>query len=114
VSDEIIHVVDLFASLSHVGGYKLPSDRTIDSIDQWAFLKGDSEKSNRDGFIINNGSETYAYKWENYKMHFIDQDIMPEKGRPLQIPEIYNLIDDPKEEFDLRNNATWLFPIMIG
>ncbi|EGQ8469238.1 arylsulfatase [Vibrio alginolyticus] len=114
VSDEIIHVVDLFASLSHVGGYKLPSDRTIDSIDQWAFLKGDSEKSNRDGFIVNNGSETYAYKWENYKMHFIDQDIMPEKGRPLQIPEIYNLIDDPKEEFDLRNNATWLFPIMIG
>lgn len=114
VSDEIVHVVDLVSSLSHVGGYKMPTDRTIDSIDQWDFLTGKQEESNREGFIANNGSEIYAYKWENYKVHFIDQDIMPEKGRPLQIPEIYNLIDDPQENHDLGNNATWLFPIIMS
>ena len=113
VSNEIVHVVDMLATLAPVAGYEVPKDRTIDSINQWKFLKGDTQESNRDGFAVNNGIDIYAYKWENWKMHFIDQDIMPEKGRERQIPAVYNLIDDPKEEFDLRHNATWVLPIMM-
>jgi len=40
VSNEIVHGVDMFATLAKIAGAKVPDDRPIDSIDQSAFLLG--------------------------------------------------------------------------
>jgi arylsulfatase A-like enzyme len=40
VSNEIIHIVDLFTTLAHVGGVEIPKDRPIDGVDQMDFFLG--------------------------------------------------------------------------
>jgi arylsulfatase A-like enzyme len=37
VSNEIVHIVDLFTTLAHVGGAEIPQDRPIDGVDQMDF-----------------------------------------------------------------------------
>ena len=49
VSNEIVHIVDLFTTLAHVGGAEIPKDRPIDSVDQMDFFLGKQENSNREG-----------------------------------------------------------------
>ena len=31
----------------------------------------------------------------------------------LNVPRVYNLITDPKEEYNLSADATWLLPVMF-
>src|SRR3954451_16842348 len=50
VSNEIVHIADMFPTLARVGGAKVPTDRAIDGIDQLDFLLGSQEGSNREGF----------------------------------------------------------------
>lgn len=47
VSDEIVHEMDLFPTLAHVAGGKVPSDRAIDGVNQYDFFAGKQQKSNR-------------------------------------------------------------------
>ena len=51
-SDEIVHGVDMFATLASFTGAKVPDDRPIDSLDQSDFFLAKSEKSAREGFPI--------------------------------------------------------------
>src|SRR5262249_18881330 len=50
VSNEIVHEVDTFTTFAKIAGAKVPQDRPIDGVDQTNFLRGKSEKSNREGF----------------------------------------------------------------
>lgn len=50
VSNEIVHIVDLFRTLAHVGGAEVPKDRPIDGVDQLDFFLGKQDASNREGF----------------------------------------------------------------
>ncbi len=52
VSDDIIHVTDLYSTLASAGGGQIPTDRPIDGIDQLACWTGLSEKSVREGFLF--------------------------------------------------------------
>lgn len=70
-SNEIVHITDLLPTFSSLAGYEVPKDRMIDGIDQVDFLLGKQVKSNREGFPIYNGDDLFAYKWRDYKMHFI-------------------------------------------
>jgi arylsulfatase A-like enzyme len=51
-SNEIVHGVDMFATLARIGGAKVPADRLMDSLDQSEFFLGKTEKSAREGFPI--------------------------------------------------------------
>ncbi|MEZ8020747.1 sulfatase-like hydrolase/transferase [Vibrio splendidus] len=113
VSNEIVHVVDVMPSIGELVGYEMPSDRHIDGINQWAHLKGDTEQSNRDGFYISNGQIVQAYKWNNWKLHFYDQDIMPEAPVKRQIPAVYDLSSDPQEMYDMRGDGVRIFPTIV-
>jgi len=46
VSNEIVHVVDMFTTLAHLGGAEVPQDRPIDGVDQMPFFLGQQERSN--------------------------------------------------------------------
>ncbi|WP_353062239.1 sulfatase-like hydrolase/transferase [Tunturibacter psychrotolerans] len=50
VSNEIVHIVDMYPTLARVAGAKLPTDRPVDGIDQLGFFLGKQENSNREGF----------------------------------------------------------------
>jgi arylsulfatase len=50
VSNEIVHIVDMFTTLARVGGAEVPKDRPIDGVDQLDFFLGKQENSNREGF----------------------------------------------------------------
>lgn len=113
VSNEIIHVVDLLPTLANVAGFNVPDDRIIDGVDQLDFFLGKREKSNREGFIVYNNDDVYAYKWRNWKMHLVELENMNSEPRPLNVPRIYNLIKDPKEEYNMAAEATWVLPVMF-
>ena len=97
-SNEIVHGVDLFATLARFTGAKVPDDRPIDSLDHSDFFLGKSEKSAREGFPIWNSNTLMAVKWRNWKVHFYKQDTPMDPPLKLLIPYIINLYTDPLEE----------------
>jgi arylsulfatase len=80
------------------------------------FFLGKQEKSNREGFPIFNGDELFAYKWKNWKMHFIELNSMFGSPQKLNMPHLYNLIEDPKELYSIEKidvSASWVFPVVL-
>jgi len=98
VSNEIVHGVDMFATLARIGGAKVPTDRPFDSLDQSDFFLGKTEKSEREGFPIWCADRLQAVKWRNWKLHFMRQDTMFDPPVKNPVPTIYNLYTDPREE----------------
>ena len=108
VSNEILHVVDLFPTLVRIAGGEVPTDRPMDGIDQREFLLGRSEKSEREGFVYYIKSEMRAAKWRDWKMHFV-WEVEPNAGaNHLETPYLFNLIQDPKEESDVNTTQGWV------
>jgi arylsulfatase len=98
MSNEIVHGVDMFATLARFGGAQIPTDRPFDSIDQADFFLGRTEKSAREGFPIWCADRLQAVKWRNWKMHFYRQDTMFDPPVKNPVPTLYNLYTDPREE----------------
>ena len=73
VSNEIVHIVDMYPTLARVGGAKIPDDRPIDGVDQLDFFLGQQENSSREGFPAYVADRLSAVKWHNWKMHLIWQ-----------------------------------------
>jgi len=113
ISNEIVHVADLLPTLAGIAGYSVPNDRIIDGVDQLEFFTGKQEKSNREGFVVYNNDDVYGYKWRNWKMHLIELENMNSVPKQLNVPRIYNLITDPKEEYNMSSEATWVLPVMF-
>ena len=113
VSNEIVHVVDLLPTLGKIAGFDAPNDRIIDGVDQLDFFTGKQDKSNREGFIIYNNDDIYGYKWRNWKMHLVALENMNSEPMKLNVPRIYNLIKDPKEEYNMAAEATWVLPVIF-
>jgi arylsulfatase A-like enzyme len=113
VSNEIVHISDLFTTLSHAGGAEIPKDRPIDGVDQMDFFLGKQEKSNREGFPAYVADRLHAVKWRNWKMHLIWQENMYDVPQKLPLPKVINLLTDLKEERDVMIQDGWvLYPMM--
>ncbi len=52
VSNDIVHLVDLFPTFANFVGGDVPQDRILDGVDQSDFLMGKSEKSARESIVI--------------------------------------------------------------
>ena len=113
VSNEIVHGVDMFATLARFSGAKVPDDRPIDSLDQSAFILGKTEKSAREGFPIMVADRLTAVKWRNWKMHFYHQDTMIDPPVRNPVPAVYNLHTDPREEkpANYLENSWVMYPV---
>jgi arylsulfatase A-like enzyme len=112
VNNEIVHIVDLFTTLAHVGGAEVPKDRAIDGVDQLDFFFGKQESSNREGFPAYVADRLTAVKWRNWKMHLIKQKHVRRPTDP-PIPKIVNLLTDLKEERDVAAYNTWVADPML-
>src|SRR5262245_57286558 len=113
VSDEIVHIVDLFTTLARVGGAEIPKDRPIDGVDQIDFFLGKQNSSNRDGFPAYVADRLTDVKWRNWKLHLIKQDSMYDVPQKLPLPRIINLLTDRKEEHDVAPYNTWVAQPML-
>jgi len=98
VSNDIVHLIDLFPTLANFVGGDIPQDRVLDGVDQSDFLMGKSEKSARESVIIYIGNELFGVKWRNWKMLLKEIDEQSYAIQTMAYPSIYNLIVDPKEE----------------
>jgi arylsulfatase len=108
VTNDIVHVVDLYPTLARIAGAALPAGRVIDGVDQLDFLLGRQERSNREGFVYYIKNELRALKWRDWKMHFI-WEVEPNAGpNRLETPYIFNLLRDPKEETDVGPQENWM------
>jgi len=113
VSNEIVHIVDLFTTLAHLAGAEVPNDRPIDGVDQTDFFLGKQENSNREGFPAYVADRLQAVKWRNWKMHLIWQVNMYDAPQKLPLPKIINLLTDLKEERDVLIENGWVtYPMM--
>ena len=98
VSNEIVHLIDIFPTLANLAGGEIPKDRVLDGVDQTEFLTGKSSKSARESVIIYIGNELFGVKWRNWKMLLKEIDEDSYAIQTMAYPSIYNLIVDPKEE----------------
>lgn len=114
VTNEMVHITDLLPTFAGIGGYNVPSDRIIDGIDQSELFFSKSERSKREGFPVYNGDDLYAYKWRNWKVHFVELNSMFGAAKKLNVPHIYNLIKDPKEDFNIAPESTWILPVVMS
>ncbi len=108
VSNEIVHIVDLYTTLARVGGAEVPRDRPIDGADQLDFFVGRQETSNREGFPAYVADRLSAVKWRNWKAHLIWQDNMYAPPQTLPLPKIVDLLRDLKEERDVAAYNSWV------
>ena len=108
VSNEIVHIVDLFTTLAHAGGAVIPKDRSIDGVDQMDFFLGKQEKSNREGFPAYVADRLQAVKWRNWKIHLMWQERMFDPPQRLPLPKLINLLTDLKEERDVYIHNSWV------
>lgn len=98
VSNEMVHLVDLFPTLANFVGGEIPDDRILDGADQSDFLMGKSKKSARESMVIYVGNDLFGVKWRNWKMLLKEIDDKSYAIKNMAYPSIYNLLVDPKEE----------------
>ena len=98
VSNEIVHITDMFTTITGWAGLEMPKDRVIDGVDQRAFLEGKQKNSNRDGFLYWMNDTLYGVKWRKFKMVMVEQKTLTDPALHLATPHIINL--DP-----IRRNA---------
>ena len=113
VNNEIVHIVDLYTTLAHVGGAEVPKDRPIDGVDQLGFFLGKQERSNREGFPAYVADRLSAVKWHDWKAHFIWQENMYDVPQKLPLPKVINLLTDRKEERDVAAKTSWVIDPMV-
>lgn len=98
VSNEIVHLIDIFPTLAKWVGGAIPDDRILDGVDQTGFLMGTEKKSARESVVIYIGNELFGVKWRNWKMLVKEIDDKSYAVQNMAYPSIYNLIVDPKEQ----------------
>jgi arylsulfatase A-like enzyme len=116
VSNEIVHEVDLFATIAAAVGAPgiIPTDRNMDGVNQLAFLQGNQGNSNRESAIYMNGNgQAMAVKWHDWKLWYYFKTEMPDPN-PDNLVRLFNLRVDPTEETDVKDSYPWVISIMDG
>jgi hypothetical protein len=95
-------------------GAEVPADRMIDGMDMRGFLLGEAEESGRDAILHIQGNRLQAVKWHQWKAHLFQQDDFYSTWSPYNIPHIYNLEWDPREEHQVDFPHAWVLHPMAA
>ena len=114
VSNEMVHVVDWFTTLVLAGGGHVPADRQIDGMDMRGFLLGDAEESGREVVLCIQNNRLQAIKWRQWKAHLFKNDDMFSTWLPWNMPMLYNLEWDLREENPVDFPHAWVFHPMAA
>ncbi|WP_380057516.1 sulfatase-like hydrolase/transferase [Falsihalocynthiibacter sp. SS001] len=97
ISNEIVHITDMFTTIALWAGAEVPQDREIDGLDQREFFEGKTDLSAREGFPYWMGEVMYGVKWRNFKVVSVLQRTFTDPALRLATPHIINLEVDPGE-----------------
>jgi arylsulfatase A-like enzyme len=113
VSNEMVHEVDLYATLAAAAGVPYaPTDRKIDGVNQLPFLEGKQKQSNRESAIfMNRNGGVMAVKWQNWKLWYNFRTEIPDAD-PDNLVRLFDLRVDPQEEIDVKDHYPWVIGIM--
>ena len=114
VTDEILTAVDWLPTLASLAGEadRVPTDRPIDGIDASKFVLAQAPSTGRD-HVIYYGSDgaPMSVKWRTMKVVFRYTESTSGPIIKPQWPLVFDLIDDPNEEWDLiekRLDCAWV------
>ena len=96
------------------GGGTVPTDRKIDGMDMADFLLGDAEESGRDTILCIQGNRLQAVKWHQWKVHLFQQDEFLSTWTAYNMPHLYNLEWDPREEHPVDFPHAWVMHPMAA
>jgi arylsulfatase len=114
VSNELVHLVDMFTTLVLVGGGTVPDDRHIDGMDMRDFLLGNADESGREAVLCFQGNRLQAIKWHQWKAHLFQQDASLSTWTPYNAPHIHNLEWDPREMHEVDFPHGWVMHPMAA
>ncbi len=105
VCRELITLMDLYPTFAHLAGAEIPNDRKIDGHDIRPLLFGQTGAlSPYEAFYyyyVNQLQAVRSGPWKLYLRGGSQSDALPESGCQL-----YNLVEDPREETDLAEHQT--------
>lgn len=114
VTDEMLSAVDWLPTLASLVGEpdRVPTDRPIDGVDAADFLLGNSSTTGRD-HVVYFGSDAgvMSVKWKTMKVVLRYSESTSGPIIKPQWPLVFDLIDDPVEEWDLiekRLDCAWV------
>lgn len=93
--------LDLLPTISKMAGIPLP-DKTYDGYDLMPVLKG-GEQNPRQELIYYHGYRVFAARKGDYKLLYYSNNPRGYPGniQPLEKPQLFNVMEDPGERFDL-------------
>lgn len=102
VVDEMGSTLDLLPTMAALSGVRLPDDRVYDGYDLSSVLKNGTA-SPRQEMIYYHSSRIFAARQGAFKLYFFRNNPLgyPEKMEPLEKPQLYNLMVDPSEKYDV-------------
>lgn len=99
VSDAIFATIDYLPTFAHLAGFKVPSDRIIDGVDQTDLILGKSEKGARENFYYHYNGVREG-KWKYLRAEHRISGYAIDENRPI-VEELYDLESDISETNNL-------------
>ncbi len=99
--------MDLFTTSLKLAGAEPPRDRAIDGVDIAAMLLGTGAVKRAEPFYYYRGAQLYAARLGPWKANFITRTgYGPEKPQTNSPPLLFNVAQDPGENFNVASNHT--------
>ena len=110
VSNELVSITDFMPTLTHLVGGQLHKDRAYDGVNQHGLFFNNTGESKREGVLFFHEETFVAAKWRQFKIYFKDEGVMQEERtyRDLWAPQVYNIMQDPKELHDIGLKNLWI------
>ena len=108
VSDAIFSTLDLLPTFARLTGFDVPTDRTIDGVDQTDLVLGKSDTGARENFLYKNNAIRMG-KWKYLRAKHDVHGFAQDKERE-QVEELYDLEADIGE----RNNLAATYPEKVA
>lgn len=103
-SQEMLTAEDWLPTLAGLIGEskRVPADRPIDGVNAADFVLGKSETSGRNSVLyLGLDGQIMSVKWKNFKVIFRKSNSMEDPIADVQLPIVYDLLNDPGERWNL-------------
>jgi arylsulfatase len=119
VTNGMFSTMDFMPTFASFVGAEMPTDRPIDGIDQSNWLLGKKDHSDREHLLTFINGELIAVRWRHFRI-YLQEVIASGNGfttvggtqasriRKNGYPNVYNIEADPREEFEIGPEASWV------
>lgn len=121
VSNGIGSMMDLVPTVARLCDVPLPPN-PLDGIDIWPLIEGKKPELEREALLYFDNVHVQCARWQHWKLHIARYNSIaygpaPAGGRlnlPLPSPELYDLVNDPDESYDVAPESPWVVKEIQG